>query len=123
MYFDAGDLFLSPEEYQRESAWGKPQKQLLIDTIFRGMDIPKFYLWKIDDSTLVNGYPDGETKQIRRAKYYMSCARIYRSLGMSCLSYYAVLYGRRLHHRILLRGRTLSHCIQVGSVPRLADRE
>ena len=66
MYFDAGDLFLSPEEYQRESAWGKPQKQLLIDTIFRGMDIPKFYLWKIDDSTLVNGYPDGETKQIYR---------------------------------------------------------
>jgi hypothetical protein len=48
MYFEAGDLFLSPEEYQRESAWGIAQKKLLIDTIFRGMDIPKFYLWKID---------------------------------------------------------------------------
>lgn len=66
MYFEAGDLFLSPEEYQRESAWGIAQKKLLIDTIFRRMDIPKFYLWKIDDSTLVKGYPDGEAKRIYR---------------------------------------------------------
>ncbi|MGD9851059.1 MAG: HNH endonuclease family protein [Nitrospirales bacterium] len=63
MYFDCGDLFLSPEEYQRENAWNLSQKQLLIDTIFRGMDIPKFYLWKIDQNTLANGYPDGEMKQ------------------------------------------------------------
>jgi Protein of unknown function DUF262 len=56
-------LFLSPEEYQRESAWGQAQKLLLIDTIFQGMDIPKFYLWKIDDLTLADGYPDGPTKQ------------------------------------------------------------
>ncbi len=66
-HFDCGNLFLSPEEYQRENAWNLSQKQLLIDTIFRGMDIPKFYLWKIDQFTLVNGYPDGEMKQ-----YYKS---------------------------------------------------
>lgn len=63
MYFDCGDLFLSPEEYQRENAWNLSQKQLLIDTIFRGMDIPKFYLWRIDQHTLANGYPNGEMKQ------------------------------------------------------------
>jgi hypothetical protein len=62
-HFDSGNLFLSPEEYQRENAWNLSQKQLLIDTIFRGMDIPKFYLWKIDQSTLVKGYPDGAMKQ------------------------------------------------------------
>jgi hypothetical protein len=62
-HFDCGNLFLSPEEYQRENAWNISQKQLLIDTIFRGMGIPKFYLWKIDQSTLVNGYPGGEMKQ------------------------------------------------------------
>jgi hypothetical protein len=62
--FTCGNLFLSPEEYQRENAWGPPQKQLLIDTIFRGMDIPKFYLWKIDQRTLADGYPDGETKNV-----------------------------------------------------------
>lgn len=39
------------------------QKQLLIDTIFRGMDIPKLYFWKIDDQALANGYPDGCTKE------------------------------------------------------------
>jgi hypothetical protein len=61
-HFDCGNLFLSPDEYQRENAWDLAQKQWLIDTIFRGFDIPKFYLWKVDQSALVNGYPDGEMK-------------------------------------------------------------
>jgi len=65
-HFSHGNLFLSPEEYQRESAWDFDQKRLLIDTIFRGMDIQKFYLWKIDQKTLRDGYPDGSTKQIYR---------------------------------------------------------
>lgn len=30
-------------EYQRDSVWSRPQKQLLIDSIIRGMDIPKLY--------------------------------------------------------------------------------
>jgi len=64
--FTYGNLFLSPEEYQRESAWNLPQKQLLIDTVFRGMDIPKFYLWKIDENTLATGYPEGDTKTLYR---------------------------------------------------------
>ncbi|MEK6531338.1 MAG: DUF262 domain-containing protein [Deltaproteobacteria bacterium] len=62
--FECRNLFLSPEEYQRENAWDFDQKQLLIDTIFRGMDIPKLYFWKIDQETLKNGYPDGETKNL-----------------------------------------------------------
>jgi hypothetical protein len=66
-YFKHGSLFLSPEEYQRESAWNLEQKKLLIDTIFRGLDMPKFYLWKVDDKTLHNSYPDGETKNIYKA--------------------------------------------------------
>jgi hypothetical protein len=61
-HFDCGNLFLSPVEYQRENAWDLAQKQSLIDTIFRGWDIPKFYLWKVDRSALINGYPDGPTK-------------------------------------------------------------
>lgn len=30
-------------DYQRPAAWSKSQKQLLIDTIVRGYDVPKFY--------------------------------------------------------------------------------
>lgn len=63
-HFIHGNLFLSPEEYQRENAWNLYQKRLLIDTIFQGMDIPKLYFWKIDHQTLHNGYPDGDTKNI-----------------------------------------------------------
>jgi hypothetical protein len=64
-YFEHGDLFLSPVEYQRESVWKLEQKMRLIDTIFCELDIPKFYLWKINLSTLTtqDGYPDGETKK------------------------------------------------------------
>ena len=63
-YFSFGDLILSPEEYQRESAWDIKQKKLLIDSIFRNYDIPKFYLWKIDLRTITtpNSYPDGDAK-------------------------------------------------------------
>lgn len=64
VFFECGTLFLSPEEYQRENAWNPAQKQWLIDTIFRGMDIPKLYFWKIDDNTLANGYPNCETKHL-----------------------------------------------------------
>lgn len=63
MHFEMGNLFLSSDEYQRENAWGLPQKQLLIDTIFRDLDIPKFYLWKIDLNTLLSGYSDGQAKE------------------------------------------------------------
>ncbi len=67
-YFELGELFLSPKEYQREGIWKQSQKQLLIDTIFRGMDIPKLYLWKINEQTLSNNdrYPDGDTKDLYR---------------------------------------------------------
>lgn len=61
-HFEHGNLFLSPEDYQTENRWNFYQKQLLIDTIFRGLDIPKFYLWKIDWATLMDGYPNGEIK-------------------------------------------------------------
>ena len=38
--------------YQRGKVWSKMKNQLLIDSIFRGIDIPKFYLRKINN----NGY-------------------------------------------------------------------
>ncbi len=62
-YVEFGDVFLSPVEYQRENAWDIDQKKLLIDTIFRKLDIPKFYLWKIDQKTLANGYPDSPARE------------------------------------------------------------
>jgi hypothetical protein len=66
-YFQHGDMFLSPVEYQRENAWDLDQKKLLIDTIFRHLDMPKFYLWKIDHGTLANGYPDSDAKEHYKA--------------------------------------------------------
>lgn len=45
-------------QYQRGSVWTRKQKQLLMDSILRGMDIPKLYLRTIGDG--VNGTYDFE---------------------------------------------------------------
>ena len=66
-HFHNGNLSLSPIEYQREGVWKPDQKQLLIDTIFQQMDIPKIYLWKIDRHTLSDGYPSGDTRGLYKA--------------------------------------------------------
>ena len=68
-YVEHGDLFLSPVEYQRENAWDLDQKKLLIDTVFRNLDIPKFYLWKIDQTTLANGYSDSPPRNTTRGSW------------------------------------------------------
>ena len=34
-------------DYQRPSVWSTSQKQLLMDTILRGYDIPKLYMRKV----------------------------------------------------------------------------
>ncbi|MEQ8846103.1 DUF262 domain-containing protein [Botrimarina sp.] len=34
--------------YQRYAVWSRPQQQLLIDSILRGMDIPKLYLREVE---------------------------------------------------------------------------
>ena len=39
---------LTPE-YQRTKVWDTKKMQLLMDTILRDMDIPKFYLWDLGD--------------------------------------------------------------------------
>lgn len=49
--------------YQRGSVWSRKQKQLLIDSILRGLDIPKFYLYeKINDNTSVIEPVDGQQR-------------------------------------------------------------
>jgi len=38
-------------EFQREEVWPPEKKRLLIDTIFKGWRLPKFYFRKVDEST------------------------------------------------------------------------
>lgn len=39
-----GGLRLNPE-YQRGSVWNRRQQQLLIDSVFRGYPLPRFYFY------------------------------------------------------------------------------
>ncbi len=48
--------------YQRGAVWSKPQKQLLIDSILRDLDVPKIYLREIDDSEFEEEAVDGQQR-------------------------------------------------------------
>ncbi|OGJ67708.1 hypothetical protein A2947_03250 [Candidatus Peribacteria bacterium RIFCSPLOWO2_01_FULL_54_110] len=49
-------------EYQRSPVWSRKQKQLLIDTILRDLDIPKFYLRDLTDGQYESEVVDGQQR-------------------------------------------------------------
>ncbi|QUX96032.1 hypothetical protein C0J08_11710 [Marinomonas sp. CT5] len=48
--------------YQRGAVWSKPQKQLLIDSILRDLDVPKIYLREISDDAYEEEAVDGQQR-------------------------------------------------------------
>ncbi|MGD9631044.1 MAG: HNH endonuclease family protein [Pyrinomonadaceae bacterium] len=66
-----GKIFLNPK-YQREAVWTKSQKQLLIDSILREIDIPKIYFREIrDDAGHLYEVVDGQ-QRLRAIFEFMS---------------------------------------------------
>src|SRR3989339_770758 len=64
-------------EYQRGPVWSKKQKQLLIDTILRDLDIPKFYLRAVNNDKYDWEVVDGQQRlrsiwEFRRSEYKTS---------------------------------------------------
>lgn len=64
-------------EYQRGPVWSRKQKQLLIDTILRDLDIPKFYLRAINSDQYEWEVVDGQQRlraiwEFRRGEYGIS---------------------------------------------------
>ena len=49
-------------DYQRPSVWSVSQKQLLMDTILRGYDIPKLYLRKVSTNPDKYEVVDGQQR-------------------------------------------------------------
>ena len=58
-------------DYQRPPVWTTAQKQLLIDTILRGYDIPKLYLRKVDNTPFQYEVVDGQ-QRLRAIWSFMS---------------------------------------------------
>ncbi len=61
-------------EYQRGPVWSKKQKQLLVDTILRDLDIPKFYLRAVNNGQYEWEVVDGQQRlraiwEFRRNEY------------------------------------------------------
>ncbi len=48
--------------YQRGAVWSKSQKQLLVDSILRDLDVPKIYLREIEDITFDEEAVDGQQR-------------------------------------------------------------
>lgn len=61
-------------EYQRSPVWSIKQKQLLVDTILRDLDIPKFYLRELNSGDFDSEVVDGQQRlraiwEFRKGKY------------------------------------------------------
>lgn len=56
--------------YQRGPVWSKAKEQLLMDTIFRGMDIPKFYLRAVNNPPFAYEVVDGQQRLRAIWKFY-----------------------------------------------------
>lgn len=56
--------------YQRESVWTKSQKQLLIDSLLRGIDIPKLYFRVFNNSEKTYEVVDGQQRLRTILDYY-----------------------------------------------------
>ena len=65
-------------DYQRPPAWSLKQKQLLMDTILRGYDIPKFYWRKVKrDDGIIYEVIDGQQRlrtiwEFRKGEFALS---------------------------------------------------
>lgn len=57
-------------DYQRGAVWSKGQKQLLIDSILRDLDIPKIYLRELTNSTFSEEAVDGQQRLTAINEYY-----------------------------------------------------
>jgi len=58
---ETGKLWLSPK-YQREEVWTRSQKQLLVDSLLNGIDIPKIYFRQINHGGYEFEVVDGQQR-------------------------------------------------------------
>jgi len=56
-------------QYQRGAVWGESNKQLLIDSILRGYDIPKFYFRSVSGGTYEHEVVDGQQRMRAISEY------------------------------------------------------
>lgn len=59
-----------PDEYQRGAVWSNSQKQLLIDSILRDLDIPKVYLREIKHEQYKEEVVDGQQRLLAIWGFY-----------------------------------------------------
>lgn len=57
-------------DYQRGAVWSKAQKQLLIDSILRDLDIPKIYLREIEHNEFGEEAIDGQQRLTAISEFY-----------------------------------------------------
>lgn len=68
--YKQGKIWLNPS-YQREEVWGKSQKQLLIDSVLRDIDVPKLYFRVTKEGNYQYEVVDGQ-QRLRAVYDYLS---------------------------------------------------
>lgn len=57
-------------DYQRGAVWSKPQKQLLVDSVLRDLDIPKIYLREVQNGEYEEEVVDGQQRLLAIWEFY-----------------------------------------------------
>ncbi len=57
-------------DYQRSAVWSIPQKQLLIDSVLRDLDIPKIYLREVQNGEYEEEVVDGQQRLLAIWNFY-----------------------------------------------------
>ncbi len=57
-------------DYQRGAVWSKPQKQLLVDSALRDLDIPKIYLREVQNGEYEEEVVDGQQRLLAIWNFY-----------------------------------------------------
>ena len=97
------NIDFSPAYQRLGNIWSKPQKQLLIDSIFNGFDIPKLYIQYMPisnnkDSLFVYGIIDGK-QRLETIKEFIedkfSVADDFKFIDDNSQSYYISIAGKK----------------------------
>jgi len=92
--YDSLNTILEQPKYQRGSVWKPIKKQLLIDSILRGIDIPKIYLRKVAHGLYKYEVADGQQritalKDFINKKFTLS-NKIINGLNLSKIGKYCI---------------------------------
>lgn len=118
--YDELESIMEQPKYQRGAVWKEIKKQMLIDSMLRGIDIPKIYLRKVNRGRTQYEVADGQQRiiTIREfiAKEFSLSDKTVNGLDLSKIESYTVK-GKNIDEiNVALKERLLNYNLTIGII-------